>query len=143
MQLGDLGDGERRGVRGQDRVGAREAVELGEELSLRLQLLDDGLDDEVTACEVVELCRQSQAGQCRVSLVLREALLLDSPAHVAVDRRATRSASSADTSRPMVSWPAVTLICAMPAPIVPSPTTPTFTAAILWKKARRPPVLLV
>ncbi len=30
----------------------------------------------------------------------------------------------------------------MPAPIVPSPTTPTFTAAILRKKARRPPVLL-
>ena len=37
------------------------------------------------------------------------------------------SPSSAVTSRPTVSSPASTASCAMPAPIVPSPTTPTFT----------------
>ena len=37
------------------------------------------------------------------------------------------SASSSDTSRPTVSTPASTHSCAMPAPIAPRPTTPTFT----------------
>src|SRR4029079_18898165 len=36
-----------------------------------------------------------------------------------------RSQSSSDTSRPTVSKPAWTQTCAIPAPIVPSPTTPT------------------
>src|SRR5436305_12897411 len=47
-----------------------------------------------------------------------------------------RSPSSGATSRPTVSTPASTHNCAMPLPIAPSPTTPTFlisraTAAIL------------
>ena len=36
------------------------------------------------------------------------------------------SASSSETSRPTVSTPASTQSCAMPAPIAPRPTTPTF-----------------
>src|SRR5438876_10273795 len=36
-----------------------------------------------------------------------------------------RSASSSLTSRPTVSMPACTQTCAIPAPIVPRPTTPT------------------
>src|SRR5919108_4851594 len=41
-------------------------------------------------------------------------------------RERAASPSSALTSQPTVSMPASTQTCAMPAPIVPSPTTPTF-----------------
>ena len=43
----DLGDRQRRGVRGEDGTGANDPVELPEELLLRLELLDDRLDDQV------------------------------------------------------------------------------------------------
>ena len=41
-----LVDRERRRVRGQDRVGRRELLGPREDRALRLDLLDDGLDDE-------------------------------------------------------------------------------------------------
>src|SRR5690242_7903205 len=49
------------------------------------------------------------------------------------------SPSSSVTSRPTVSSPASTASCAMPAPIVPRPTTPTF----MWRSTRRIRELLV
>src|SRR5262249_43301196 len=51
--LRDGGDGQRRGVRGQDGVGAGNAVQLGEDGPLRLQVLDGRLDDEVGGVEAV------------------------------------------------------------------------------------------
>ena len=49
---GDLGHGERRGVRREHRVGRAGPLELGEELLLRRELLDDRLDDDVAVREV-------------------------------------------------------------------------------------------
>ena len=46
-----LVDRERRRVRGQDRVGRRELLGPREDRALRLDLLDDGLDDELGAGE--------------------------------------------------------------------------------------------
>src|SRR5438552_19181469 len=53
-----------------------------------------------------------------------------------------RSTSSFDTSRPTVSIPACTQTWAIPAPIVPSPTTPTLRistarATLYDRRARR------
>src|SRR5262245_37259459 len=39
--------------------------------------------------------------------------------------------SSSDTSRTVVSNPAIAAVCAMPAPIKPHPSTPTFLISIL------------
>ena len=64
--LGRLGDGmdrDRRGVRREDRVGPHEAVELGEHLALRLELLDDRLDHEIAVGQVGELGREATAGR--------------------------------------------------------------------------------
>ena len=133
-RLGDLGDGERRRVRREDRVRPREPVELREELALRLELLDDRLDHEIAPGEVVDLGRQRQAGERRVSLLRVRRCFSTRAAQVALDRRAARSASSSVTSRPTVSWPAVTLICAIRRPSFRVPTTPTFTAAIYGRK---------
>ena len=70
---GDLGDGERRGVRREHGVGPADPVELGEELALRLQLLDDRLDHEVAVGEVVELGGQGQPADRLVPRRLRRA----------------------------------------------------------------------
>ena len=73
----DLGDGERRGVRREHGVGPADPVELGEELPLRLELLDDRLDHEVAVGEVVELGRQRQPPDRRVARALLQLPLLD------------------------------------------------------------------
>ena len=85
---GDLGDGESRRVRGQDRLLGDDSVERGEQLLLRLDLLDDRLDDEVAAGEVAQIRRDPQPAECRVHLVLRQSTLLDPAREIALDRRA-------------------------------------------------------
>ena len=52
---GDLGDAERGGVGGQDRVRADDAVERPEDRLLDLERLHDRLDDEVGVGEVLQL----------------------------------------------------------------------------------------
>ena len=73
----DLGDRERGGVRGEDGVGTADSLELGEELPLRLELLDDRLDHEVAVGEVAELGRQRQPADRVVARRLLELPLLD------------------------------------------------------------------
>ena len=48
----DLLDRERRGVRGEDGLGGDELLDLGEDVLLDLELLEDGLDDPVAVGEV-------------------------------------------------------------------------------------------
>ncbi len=73
----DLGDGERRGVRRENGIGPADPVELGEELALRLQLLDDRLDHEVAVRKVVELGRQREPPDRLVARALLQLALLD------------------------------------------------------------------
>ena len=73
----DLGHRERRGVGREDRVGPADPVELGEELALRLELLDDRLDHEVAVGERLELGRRRQPRNGRVAIGLLELALLD------------------------------------------------------------------
>ena len=78
----------------------------------------------------------------RVARVLLELPLLDLAGQEVGDpvARLLRPARRV-TSRPTVSTPASTQSCAIPAPMAPSPTTPTFrisaTAAILVEGSRR------
>ena len=55
---GDLGDRERRGVGGQDRVGPHDVVEVAEDRLLDLERLDDRLDHEVGVGEVLHAGRE-------------------------------------------------------------------------------------
>ena len=60
-----------------DGVGPADPVEVGEELTLRLQLLDDRLDHEVAVRQVVELGGQGQPADGLVPRALVELALLD------------------------------------------------------------------
>src|SRR3990172_6905822 len=81
----DRGHGKRGGVRGEDRVGADESVELAKEQALRLQLLDDRLDHEVAAGEVAELRRRREPRKRRGLLLRAEPPLVDAAREIAVD----------------------------------------------------------
>ena len=85
----DLGHGEGRRVRGQDRIRPSQAVQLAEHLALEVELLQHGLDHEVAVGEIRELGRQAQPGQRRVPLSLRQAAFLDTTGEIALDRRAS------------------------------------------------------
>ena len=74
---GDLRHRERRGVGGEDRIRADDAVELGEELSLHLQVLEGRFDDQATAGEVGQVGREPEARHRRVPLGLLDPPLLD------------------------------------------------------------------
>jgi hypothetical protein len=56
-----LRDRERRGVRGEDRLGLAQLVEPLVGLALEVEVLDDGLDDEVAVGEVFEFGRAAHA----------------------------------------------------------------------------------
>ena len=76
----DLGDGQRRRVRREDRVASDDALELAKEIELRAELLDDRLDDEVTVREVVERRRERERRERVVPLLRRHLGLVDLPA---------------------------------------------------------------
>ena len=74
---GDLVDVERRRVGGQNGIGPRDAVELGEDLLLELHAFEDGLDDDVGFGKPVVGQRGLDQRQPLVHLGLRELALLD------------------------------------------------------------------
>ena len=87
-RLGDLPDGDRRRVRGQDCLRPNDAVELGEGLPLRLELLDDRLDHQIAVGEIRELGRERQPADRGVALLGCHLPLLDRTAEVVLDRPA-------------------------------------------------------
>ena len=68
---GELGDAERRGVRAEDRLLAHQRVERGVGGLLRLDVLDDRLDDQIAACQVIERGGALQVSERRVPGLLR------------------------------------------------------------------------
>ena len=73
----DLGHGQRRGVRREDRIGSDDRLELPEELVLDRELFERGFDHDVTAGEIGQLVRQREPRDCGVPRVRRERPLLD------------------------------------------------------------------
>ena len=84
---GDLGHREGRRIGGEDRVGAADPVQVREERALRLDLLDDRLDDEVAPRERVEIGGRRETTDRRIALVLRHLALLDLAAEELPDAR--------------------------------------------------------
>ena len=70
---GDLGDGQRRGVGGQDGVISDDLVQRGEHLALQLQPLDHGLDHQVALGE--RLQRRGERDPVEQRLLLVDAQL--------------------------------------------------------------------
>ena len=136
----ELGHRERGRVRRDDRVARQRPLELGEDLALDRRLLEHGLDHDVAVGEVGELgrarsraaSRRARPGRAGPSRPCGSGSARSAPgraAELGVTSRPTRRAASIAT-------------CAMPAPIVPSPTTPTFTGGILeptWNASARDP----
>src|SRR5262249_32960169 len=87
LRLGvDIRHRDRRSVRRQDGACHREAIELREDLAFELELLEDGLDDEVAVGEIGELGSERETRGGRVAFLLREPPLLDATRQVPVDR---------------------------------------------------------
>ncbi len=74
------------GVCGQDRLGLAELVELGEDLLLQVQVLRDGLDDEVGVLHGLrQVCGGFQAAQDGLHLVFRHLSLCDALGEALLD----------------------------------------------------------
>ena len=71
------GDGERRGVAHQDAVLGDDAFELLEQIDLGVEILDDGLDDQITVLERFEFVGEVDAAHDAVLVVLGDFLLGD------------------------------------------------------------------
>ena len=71
-----LDDGQRRRIRREHRMRSADAVELGEQLLLRLEVLDDRFDDEIAFCEPVEVGDRDDARQRRLACFCGELALL-------------------------------------------------------------------
>ena len=87
-RLGDLPDGDRRRVRREDCLRRDDALELGEGLALRLELLDDRFDHQIALGEIRELGRERQPAERGVALLGGHLPLLDRTAEVMLDRPA-------------------------------------------------------
>ena len=126
---GDLGDRQRRGVRGEDACAAGRSVELAEQRVLDLEVLEHRLDDEVAG-----LARSSSDvgradSRARIAVTLSAAFIL--PRSTDLAKNASRllarrgRARRRACRRQMVRKPARAATMAMPAPMVPQPATPT------------------
>ncbi len=122
----DVGDRQGRGVRGEDRVGSADAVELREDRPLEVQPLRDRLDDEVGG----------RRGRSRALVNRIRPMISSRSPSVSLPRARARpvewstcsrprSTASSLASTPTTSYPLRANTSAIPAPIVPRPTTPT------------------
>ena len=132
MPARERGDRQRRRVRREDRSPASTTFSSSrEELALRVEVLDDRLDDELRATQTsgsastVAMRARGRIGRrrgracpwrraCRA--LRRSAAFAASPAPIRVSCSCTR-------------WPCCAAICAMPAPIAPAPMTATIGSA--------------
>ncbi|CAD5252737.1 conserved hypothetical protein [Bosea sp. 62] len=87
---GEPRDRDRRGVRGQDRVGAQMGADGGENLALHLLALGRSLDHEVARTQILQLRRRDDPAHRRAAVLVGDGALGDLPGHVAIDRRQRR-----------------------------------------------------
>ncbi len=97
---GDLGHRQRRRVRGEDRIGTADPVQIREESELRLELFDDRLDHEVAVCERLELGDRRETTHGGVALVPGYQALVDLAAE---ELRDARGSSGAELGRDLPS----------------------------------------
>ena len=129
----DLGDGHRRGVGGEDAGLGGGRLHLGEHAPLELQVLEDRLDDEIRALEARVVEGRRQAVHPLAELEAGEA----TRACAALRARSAPSASPLPSDSRLVSLrrtatPTSAAAPAMPAPMRPAPTTPSFPTSIAF-----------
>jgi len=76
---GDLRHGQRGSVAGEDAVLADDVFQGAEQVALGLQLLDDGLDDDLTGREGFQGGGRLDPGRCGIGCVLRDPALQRQP----------------------------------------------------------------
>ena len=121
----DLGDRQRRRVRREDASGRQTLSSSPNTRRLELEVLGNGLDDEIGVGEVGHRRGGGDPGEQRVGVLLGE---LAAPTARAVEcsRCARpRATASSSTSTAITCRPLRANTSTMPAPIVPRPTTPT------------------
>ena len=84
---GLLDDRERRGVRGEHGGGLHDRVERAPQLELRVEALDDRLDDHVARSEVLGVDRALDAGADRRGVLRRRPALVDRAVEQRTDGR--------------------------------------------------------
>ena len=121
-----LDDRQRRRVGGEDRRRLDDLLELGEQLLLDGEVLDDALDDEVAVGEAAEVVGGADPGEDGVALVVVELALGDLACR---GWRSTRGDAAVGAwrvrERTTTSNPARAATSASPAPMIPEPTIPT------------------
>ena len=68
---------ERRRVRGEDGIGPHDRLELAEEGDLRVEVLDDRLDDEIAARQIVEPSREREPAKRCIAVGVLDLALVD------------------------------------------------------------------
>ena len=112
------------------RVRARSALSGREQLALELQALGRRLDDQPGVCQAVEL----GDGGDLAGLALQAALAPASARGRSAIWSRPRSRASATGSCSSVRAPAAAASCAIPAPMVPAPTTPMTSGISLTRQ---------
>ena len=109
-----------------------DAVELGEEVLLGGEVLDDRLDDEIALAQLAEVGDGADPAEHRVALGGLE-LARDRPAWPATSRGPATIASAVLCARlrSTTSKPALAATSAMPEPMIPEPTIPTRLTVII------------
>ena len=122
---GDLGDGDRRGVRRQDGVGGHEhRVELAEHRELGVFVLEHGLDDELAVGHLAEIGAERHPRQRIVTLGLGDLAGRCARVSPVSKRRRPASMAASWTSHATTSAPERRQTSAIPAPMAPHPTMP-------------------
>ena len=122
----ELHDRDRRGIRSDDGIVVLEdLVDVGEEIELLVERLDDGLDHEVTVAEVADVGGEEDTGEHGVALHLVDLLRPYSTRERVLDAHQAADAVLTSVSHTITSAPARAQTSAMPEPMSPAPTTPT------------------
>ena len=136
---GDRGHRQRGGVGGQDRLGPADGGQPAEQLALQLQVLGGRLDHQLAPRQALELRGGAEASRRGLGLRLRPAAAVGS-----LDQRVAKPllagvegiGAPGRAGRSRIAPGSAS--CAIPAPIVPAPTTPTRSITPGVAEAARP-----
>jgi hypothetical protein len=122
---GDRRHRERRGIGGEDAVGGDDVLQLLEQRLLDVEVLDDGLDDDLGRREFIEPGDDFELRRRRCGSASAEILPLSASwPRVPVTVSRALAAAPCRASNSSTRMPAWAAIWAMPRPMAPVPTMP-------------------
>ena len=134
---------ERGGIAGKDGVRFYQGVKLLENFLLLVEIFNDRLDDQIAVGEILQRQGPLQPG-LRLFFQLPASAFLFSPTGLGNSRfgPAPYPGLLGRPPAPEVRNPAMAEICAIPEPICPQPTTPTFLISKMFLPEQQHPELL-